>query len=174
MIIQLIRPKCPGAAADLARCFDHLLDQRFGDLLVVAPHNREIRTERAHRQCFLLAEGVGKDDLQWIAFGRADERKRHAGCSSRVLDDGTARPQPSIRFRGVDGGTGHPIFHAAGGIRRFELGHNPSGTGRHDFPKLHERRVADRPEHVCSEMNHSLLQSTPSWRASGRAPRRSA
>src|SRR5207302_8330865 len=57
----------------------------------------------------------------------------------------------------VDGGPGHPIFHAASGIRQFQLGHNPSRTGGHNFPKLHERRVADGSEHVCGKMNHGSL-----------------
>ena len=58
VIVQLIAPPVRRPLADLAGCPDHLLDQRFGDLPVVAPDVGDARAEGAHRQALLIAERI--------------------------------------------------------------------------------------------------------------------
>jgi hypothetical protein len=143
-----------GALAHFGCRADHGFDQRFGDLLVVAPNIGHTGTERLHRTALLVTERVRKHDLQSIPLGGADKSQRDAGGSGGVLDDRSTTPKTTVGLGVLDGSVGHPVLHAACRIRPFQLGEHASRTARHHVAQLDEWSVADATEYVCRNRSH--------------------
>src|SRR5881227_984384 len=86
------------------RTLDHVADVLRGHVRP-ALHRRddvELGTEGAHELETFLGETVGDYDQAAVALRPADERERRARASSRVLDDGVARPERAFALGSID------------------------------------------------------------------------
>src|ERR1051326_3988577 len=75
MIVELVRPIVIRFLTDASRGLDHVEYQLLRRLTALAFDQRQLGAEGAHLIELFAAEGVGRDDLDLVAFRRADERQ---------------------------------------------------------------------------------------------------
>jgi hypothetical protein len=75
-------------------------------------------------------------------------------------DHRAARLKSAVPGRALDHRPSHAILHASGGVRRLELGHNASRSGRHHAAELYQWRVADRVEEIHPAFGRRLKNWT--------------
>ena len=91
MVIELVSPPVPRAAADLASGGDHRLDQLFGDLALVALHVGDFRAVGAHRVALLIAERIREHKVGLVTERGAHKGKRDPRRPRRILDNCSTR-----------------------------------------------------------------------------------
>ena len=75
LILQLVGPPVARLPADFARPGDHRLNQFPGDLLVVARHVGDLGAKGPHGPALLVAEGIGKYEMGFVAQRPGHQRQ---------------------------------------------------------------------------------------------------
>lgn len=127
---------------------------------------RQLRTQRFHVIALVLAESIGGDDPETVAFGRADQCQRSPSAATRVLDDGISGLQSPVFLGPRNHGQRHPILHAAGGGFQLELHEDLRTIGRNDLAQSNHRCISNGVENVQE------LSLFPRWAISSARPTR--
>jgi len=147
-VVELVGIERAGCGAQLGGPRHHRPEEVLRDAALVARDLDDLRAEAAHVIALLEAEGVGGDHCDRKAAHGADEGERRTRAAAGVLDEPPSRPQAPGGHGAVDDRQGHPVLHAARGVAALDLDQDPGVPGRHEAPQLHERRPADRRDHV--------------------------
>ncbi len=158
LVVELVAPPGSGLGGDLLGSGYDGANEDLGNLAVFTRHLLHHRTVGTHRLQLLGAEGVGRDGVKLIAEHRTCECQGDSSGPRGVIDDRVAGPQPPALDRSLDGGTGHPVLHAAGGVGPFELDHDARSVGRRKPGQFDERCVPDAVERV-----HAASLSLPEF-----------
>lgn len=143
VVVELIAPPVTRFGRDLTGTGDDALDQRLGDLAVVAGNLLDRGPQGAHHPPLFHAEGVGEHDVQPVAECGAHERKRDAGGARGVLDHGVAALEAAVGGSRLDRSTCHPILHAPGRVGELQLRQHSSTVRRGHADQFDERRSPD-------------------------------
>ena len=112
--------------------------------------------EQLHVVELLFAEGIGGDDVEGVAFHRADQRQGDAGAAAGILDDRTAGFETPVGFRRLDHRERHPVLHAAGGVLVLGFEQEAGAVGGADMAQGDQRRVADAVEDGAGLAGHGF------------------
>ncbi len=104
----------------------------------------ELGTERTKQRATLLREALREHDDRLVATSGGDPGERDAGVSGRALDDGAARLQRAVRFRGVDDRDADAVLHARSRVEVLELRQNDRLRVPVQPIDLDERGAADQ------------------------------
>ena len=96
-IVQLIGPKGAGCIGYLSRALDHLASERLVHLAVVAPDDRQVGAVGSHMPSLLNTEGVGRHNIQRVAFDGTDKCQRNACAAGRVFHNSPTGTEAAIR-----------------------------------------------------------------------------
>ncbi len=165
MVVELVGPVSVRLLAQLTGGLDHVQDEFLGGATSLTSDERELGTQRRHLIQLLLAERIGGDDLETIAFDGADQRKRCPGTATCVLDDGVSGLQSTVLLRPRNHGVCHSILDAAGGVLPLEFHEDVRTFGWNDLAKSNHRCVSDSVENVrglisCAGWFSRLAQPT--------------
>lgn len=154
LIVELIAPPVPGPRTQVASRSNHFLDECLGDSLVVAPDIGDASAERLHHATLLVAEGVGKHDLEVVSLRRANEGQRNAGRASRVLDNRATWHKTATRLGGLDRRSSHSVLHAPGRIGPLQFHEDRCRTRCGHVADVYQRRVADAGQNAFRRACH--------------------
>ena len=104
----------------------------------------------------LLAHGLRHGENHFIPLGNAHPGQAHAGVAAGGLDEGGAGGQEAFFLCIGNHGQGHAVFHAAAGIKGFQL-YKDIGLLSFHRMQFKQRRMADqvckiRIYHIDSEL----------------------